>query len=210
MIKIRYLVGLAIVVAIILLLIFMTPEEREDKAAETLGQKLFAYGCAAVQYAKDNPRNFEPEDERLAFYGTSWLQPEYLPADFNFKVNGFTIKDVEPGKGPVKVVLNIREAGLGHYFLEVELIEFGEIYAGKNIDMQAALRATRYANNFRKQGEPSNIYYRLAIETVDGKEAKHIIGVDRNFPNTKVGIDAVVPSMTDTFKAPATTKPQGE
>ncbi len=212
--NIKSTIGLFIAAATMVFVVACTPkDEQNNDAVRVLGQKLFEFGLAAENYAKADPKAYTPEDERLVFYGYERLQPEFLPQGFNLNVEGITIADVEPGKGPVKVVLNVHETGLGRYFLEVELVEFGEIRVDGKPDLQVALKAIRYANNHRQNGQPSLIAYRAdMVANEHGKETMHIIGTERvSGACGPTRLDTAVPPVTSTFKPPKDVSPaQGD
>ncbi len=175
--NIKYVVGAVALGVIVAAGVMYLPKQQKDDPAKQLGHQLYRFGVAAAAFAQANPTHYTPDDERLVVYGIEWLQPEFLPEDFDFNTADFKIADVEPGKGPVKTVLNANETGLGDYIIEVELIELGEVLIDGKPDVQAALQAANYANNDQTNGKAPDIFYTLDMgKDEQGVEVGHLVG----------------------------------
>lgn len=207
------LVLIVFMVAIVAVVQYMT-REKEKSGAEDLGYRLFQYGLAVTDYARQNPDGFTPADEPIHVDGYAWLQntinPEtcadpndvstckpFLGAEFSLDFPSIVVGDLANGQ-QLYTVFNVIEGGTSGVpdRLGVELIELGIVYKyaktqGQGnarqqyeVDLSLASRAANFASEYRDQRGSAVITYTLS----GYEEDSHIIGVpSTGGPNVDYG-----------------------
>ncbi len=185
----------------IVAMINYTGRKTQESAADQLGYRLFQYGIAVSDYARQNPDGYDPNNEPEVFYGYEWLQgksnPEtgepFLGEDFSFDIRPLKILDVETDMDSanpriLKTVLSIDQTGQGGYELVVDLIELGLVTRSATATQQEggadeyvsdpslAGAAATYASNYRGRDGQSVIEYQLDEDFADNPQKAHIIG----------------------------------
>ncbi len=192
------LVMLVVAFAIVAMITF-TQRQTQETAAEQLGYRLFQYGMAVTDYARQNPDGYDFNNEPETFYGYEWLQeidnPEtgepFLGDKFILNVNPLRIRDVDGDASPLRTELVIDDRGNGNFELVVDVIELGVVtkpVAAKQRsvdepegtkyvpDPSLAGAAATYASNYRDRDGAAVIAYRLSDDFEENPLEAQIIG----------------------------------
>lgn len=203
------LVMLVLSVAIVAI-ITHTGRKTQETAADQLGYRLFQYGLAVSDYARQNPEGFNPDNEPETMYGYEWLKnienPEtdkpFLGENFTLNIPPLRIRNVETDDDDeneervIKTEFSINQTGQGNYELFVDLVELGVVTkpttttqrgeAGEMyvVDLSLAGAAANYASTYRNRDGAAVITYRLHEDFAIDPENAHIVGE----PKSDVGI----------------------
>lgn len=163
--------------------------KNETSAAELLGHRLYLYGLAVSDYARQNPQKLNAETE---FYGINWLKNEpnpenctnpddittckpFLGPDFNLNFQAITIENFPDATDPEDAQIYTRLSPLAppSTSLQVNLVQLGRVlkytkatnqYA---VDTSLSTRAINHANNFNDPllGSPQLTYKLSSFDT---------------------------------------------
>jgi prepilin-type N-terminal cleavage/methylation domain-containing protein len=163
--------------------------KNETSAAEQLGHRLYLYGLAVSDYARQNPKKLAEETE---FYGVNWLKNEpnpencttpgdlstckpFLGQDFNLKFQAIALEVFPDSTDPEDAQIYTRLSPLAppSTSLQVNLVQLGRVlkytkatnqYA---VDTSLSTRAINHANNFNDPllGSPQLTYKLSSFDT---------------------------------------------
>lgn len=183
--------------------------QQEQAAAQQLGQRLYQYGIAASEYARQNPDKFTVPHE---VYGIEWLKtavnPEtctnpndpqscktFLGKDYDLNFSSIVIGtlqgDPDAMDDQIYTKLTPDSAGV----LNIELIELGTVYryskdaAKYEVDLSLPGQAATAANEYTEQYGNARITY--SVENFNANtdiNDIHIVGVpNTSTPNVDAG-----------------------
>lgn len=159
--------------------------KHEEAAAQQLGLRLFQYGMAVSEYARQNPdgytsNNLPPNN----LYGINWLKaktnPEscypdnnhcqtFLGQDFNFNLSDLRVEPLYPGMDDTQIHVELEPPVTDKVGpLNVKLIIVGKVLRFTTgtqpyqVDISLDSRAVNFANQYNDQSGTAEITYTLA------------------------------------------------
>jgi prepilin-type N-terminal cleavage/methylation domain-containing protein len=184
--------------------------KKDEAAAEQLGLRLYQYGIAVADYARQHPQGLHASEE----YGVNWLKmtlnPEscvdpmhptadtckpFLGPEFNLTLPYLVIETFPGAPDPQDAQIYTRLTNpSGAKILTVELVQLGRVMR-KGVDLSLASRAVNFANNFTDQYGAGRIHYTLSSLDQNG----YIIG-DSETPNPNVDYGYLLTSGENSMK----------